>query len=58
MEVACYVRGRMMAGEEMGVQQLTVLRQCLNVMGATPADRSKIRQAEQPPADPVEKFFQ
>lgn len=40
--IAASVYGRMMAGEECGVQALNLLRQCLGSMGATPSDASKV----------------
>lgn len=39
---ASSIYGRMMAGEECGVQALNLLRQCLGSMGATPSDASKV----------------
>src|SRR5690606_38198952 len=41
MEIASTIRARLMSGEEVGVQALNLLRQCLGQMGATPADASK-----------------
>lgn len=38
---AATILGRMIAGQEVGVQALNLLRQCLGQMGATPADASK-----------------
>lgn len=35
-----------MTGNEVGVQALNLLRQCLGQMGATPADASKITVAD------------
>lgn len=42
LEIASNIRGRLMTGNEVGVQALQLLRQCLGQMGATPADASKI----------------
>lgn len=42
LEVASHIRGRLMAGHDVGVQALNLLRQCLGQMGATPADASKV----------------
>jgi hypothetical protein len=39
---AASIYGRMMAGQEVGVQAIGLLRQCLGQMGATPADASKV----------------
>lgn len=40
--VASHLYGRLIAGQEVGVQALNALRQCLAQMGATPADASKV----------------
>jgi len=42
LEVAAHIRGRLMTGQDVGVQALNLLRQCLGQMGATPADASKV----------------
>lgn len=42
VEIASITRARMMAGEDVGVQALHLLRQAVSQMGGTPADRSKI----------------
>ena len=41
VEIAATIRARLMSGEEVGVQALNLLRQCLGQMGASPADASK-----------------
>ena len=40
--MASNIQGRMMAGQEVGVQAMNLLRQMLGQMGATPADASKV----------------
>jgi hypothetical protein len=40
--MAASIQGRIMAGQDVGVQALNLLRQILGQMGATPADASKI----------------
>jgi hypothetical protein len=40
--MAAKIQGRIMAGEDIGVQAMNLLRQCLGQLGATPADASKI----------------
>jgi len=40
--MASNIQGRIMAGQDCGVQALNLLRQMLGQMGATPADASKI----------------
>lgn len=42
VEIAVVVRARLSTGEEVGVQALNLLRQCLGQMGATPSDASKV----------------
>jgi hypothetical protein len=39
---AANIQGRIMAGQEVGVQAMNLLRQMLGQMGATPADASKV----------------
>lgn len=59
LSIAASIRGRMMAGDECGVQALNLLRQCYGQMGATPADASKV--GAQPNGDededPAKKYF-
>lgn len=58
VEIASYVRGRLMAGEDVGVQALNLLRQCLGQMGATPADASKAGgKPDGETADPADAYF-
>ncbi|MFC3326219.1 hypothetical protein [Mesorhizobium cantuariense] len=40
--MAANIQGRIMAGQDVGVQAMNLLRQCLGQMGASPADASKI----------------
>lgn len=40
--MASNIQGRMMAGQEVGVQAMNLLRQMLGQMGATPADATKV----------------
>lgn len=42
LEIATTIRTRVISGEEVGVQALNLLRQCLGQMGATPSDASKV----------------
>ena len=42
VEIATIIRARLASGEEVGVQALNLLRQCLGQMGATPSDASKV----------------
>lgn len=60
LELASHIRGRLMEGEDLGINYLTGLRQILSTLGATPADRSRVPAGEDPNrlVDPVEKFFQ
>lgn len=55
---AATVLGRMIAGQEVGVQALNLLRQCLGQMGATPADASKAgAKPNDDEKEPGEEFF-
>ena len=58
VEIAANIRARLYSGEEVGVQALNLLRQCLGQMGATPADASKagvVPSGEQ--KDPADAYF-
>ena len=58
VSIACEIRGRQIAGEEVGVKAMSLLRQCLGQLGATPADASKVTMpAEKAEADPADKYF-
>lgn len=58
VEIASHIRGRLMAGEDVGVQALNLLRQCLGQMGATPADSSKAGgKPDGETTDPADKYF-
>ncbi|WP_246801326.1 hypothetical protein [Bradyrhizobium genosp. L] len=53
VEIACTMRARLQAGQEVGTKTLALLRSCLASMGATPADASKVAWAspEEEPDD-------
>jgi hypothetical protein len=57
LEIAVTIRARLMAGEEVGVQALNLLRQALGQMGGTPADRTRIETSEEISDDPTDRFF-
>ena len=57
LEIAVTVRCRLIAGEEVGVQALNLLRQCLGQMGATPADASKVIVDDGTEEDPDDHLF-
>jgi len=42
VEIASSVRGRLLAGEDVGVTALSMLQSMLSKMGGSPADRSKV----------------
>ena len=44
--MAATIQGRIMAGQEVGVQAMNLLRQMLGQMGATPADASKVATSD------------
>jgi hypothetical protein len=57
LEIATTIRARLVSGEEVGVQALNLLRQCLGQMGATPADATKVTLPDGESDDPEDKFF-
>src|SRR4051794_15355982 len=57
VEIASYLRARIMIGEEVGIGALNQLRMCMAQMGATPADRSKVAVPDEPDNDPADRFF-
>src|SRR3954447_10742465 len=57
VEIASYLRARIMAGGEVGVGAMNQLRMCAAQMGATPADRSKVVLPDEPEDDPAHRFF-
>jgi hypothetical protein len=58
VSIASSIRGRQIAGEDVGVKAFSLLRMCLNSMGATPTDSSKVALPDQPKdADPADNYF-
>ena len=57
LEIAVNVRTRLIAGQDVGVQAMNLLRQCLGQMGATPADATKVVLPDGEESDPDEAFF-
>jgi hypothetical protein len=59
VSIASQVFGKQIAGEEISVNALNLLRQCLGSMGATPSDSSKISlpDQEKDDEDPSTKYF-
>lgn len=54
----CKILGRIIAGEDVGVQALNLMRQGLGQCGATPADASKAgAMPGEAPKDPAEQYF-
>lgn len=45
--MAANIQGRIMAGQDVGVQAMNLLRQMLGQMGATPSDASKVSQPDE-----------
>lgn len=58
LEIAVTVRCRVMAGEDVGVQALNLLRQCLGQMGAAPADASKVSAPAEDVPNPFDEILQ
>src|SRR4051794_14650312 len=48
VEIAAYLRARIMAGEEVGVGAMNQLRKCARQMGPTPVDRTKVAVPGEP----------
>ena len=57
VEIAACLRARLQSGEEVGVNALNSLRLCLSQMGATPADRGKVRVLPEDGDRPTRRFF-
>jgi hypothetical protein len=57
--VASEIHGKLIAGEEVSVNGLNLLRLCLSQMGGTPVDASKITlpDDEEDDEDPAAKYF-
>lgn len=58
LAIAANIRGRMINGDDVGVQAMNLLRQCYGQMGATPADASKAgTKLDGEKTDPAEGYF-
>lgn len=58
LAIASNIRGRMINGDDVGVQAMNLLRQCYGQMGATPADASKAgAMPSDQEEDPAEAHF-
>ena len=56
--MASAILARQIAGEDVGIKALNLLRQMLNSMGGTPSDASKVKMPdESDPEDPSTKYF-
>ncbi|MDA9487946.1 hypothetical protein [Bradyrhizobium sp. CCBAU 11361] len=56
--IAATIQGRLIAGEEVGVKGMNLLRMILGQMGATPCDASKVRMPDETNEDdPSAKYF-
>ena len=55
--IAADLLGRQMAGEDVGVKALSLLRMVLGSLGATPSDSSKVAIPEPVIEDPSDKYF-
>ena len=54
VEVASNLRGRLIDGEEVGVNALSLLQVCMGKLGATPTDESKVNFGDEgDEADPM-----
>lgn len=59
VEIAAKIRARLMAddAEEVGIQALNLLRQCIGQMGGNPADASKVAVPDGEADEPEDRFF-
>ncbi|MBB3972770.1 hypothetical protein [Hansschlegelia beijingensis] len=58
LSIAVVIHARLCANEDVGVQALNLLRQCLGQMGANPADASKAGgKPDGEGEDPANEFF-
>jgi phage terminase small subunit len=60
LALACEIVGRMIAGEEIGVNAISTLKQLLSEMGATPSAASKVTMPDgddKDSKDPSKKYF-
>jgi hypothetical protein len=57
--IACEIRGKLIAGDEVSVNGLNLLRLCVGQMGGTPVDSSKITLPDDDDEedDPSKKYF-
>lgn len=46
LSIACEIYGRVIAGQDVGVQALNLLRQSLGQMGGNPADATKVSHSD------------
>lgn len=56
LQMACQVKARLDAGEEVGVSAMTLLSTLLSKLGATPVDETKVAHGGED-EDPEEAFF-
>ena len=57
VEIASLVRGRLLAGQDVGVTALSMLQAILGKMGGSPADRTKVSVPDGDEGDPEDRFF-
>lgn len=55
--IAALVLGRFIAGQDVGVQAMNLLRQCLGSMGLNPADARRVAMPAAPTNDPADAYF-
>src|SRR3954447_24065563 len=57
VEIAAYLRARVMVDEDLSIGAMNQLLMCAAQMGATPAVRSKIALLDEPDENPADRFF-
>jgi hypothetical protein len=58
VETASRLRADMWDSKDINIRCMTLLRQCLSLLGATPADRTRIYAPPEQDEDPAEAYLQ
>jgi len=57
VEIASVIRGRLIAGEDVSIGALGVMRLVCGMLGGSPSSRSKVDFEEPEPGDPTDIYF-
>jgi hypothetical protein len=58
VETASRLRADMWDSKDINIRAMTLLRQCLSLLGATPADRTRIYAPPEEDEDPADAYLQ